>query len=75
MEKAGFKTHLKTLMLKKAHEQGNTLSQRQIQEATGISQPTLSRWYQGSIDRLDYDTVKKLMAFFECSFSDLVSVE
>lgn len=71
----GFKTHLKTLMLKKAHELGEPITQKQIAEATGISQPALGRWYKGQIDRLEYDTVIKLMLFFGCQFGDLVSVD
>jgi DNA-binding Xre family transcriptional regulator len=69
----GFKTHLKTLMLKHAHESGEPITQKQIAEATGISQPTLSRWYQGQVDRLEYDTVEKLMRYFGCDLGDLVS--
>jgi DNA-binding Xre family transcriptional regulator len=74
-ESKGFKTHLKALIIKQASQTGDILTQRAIQKATGISQPTLSRWYQGTIDRLDYDTVRKLMDFFGCGFNELVSVE
>lgn len=71
----GFKTHLKTLMLKKAHETGEPLTQKQIAQDTKISQPTLSRWYQGQVDRLEYETVEKLMRYFGCELGDLISVK
>lgn len=70
----GFKTHLKSLILKKGHETGEPITQKQISEATGISQPTLSRWYQGQVDRLEYDTVEKLMVYFGCDLGDLITV-
>ena len=71
----GFKTHLEELIIKRTKETGERVTQRQIQAATGISQPTISRWYQGTIDRLDYDTVRKLMAYFKCEFAELVSID
>jgi DNA-binding Xre family transcriptional regulator len=70
----GFKTHLKTLMLKKAHETGEPITQKQIAQVTKISQPTLSRWYQGQVDRLEYETVEKLVRYFGCNLNDLVTL-
>lgn len=72
---SGFRTQLKALMLKKAHETGEPLTQKQIAEETGISQPALGRWYKGSIDRLEYETVEKLMRYFGCDLGDLVTVK
>jgi DNA-binding Xre family transcriptional regulator len=72
---SGFKTHLKTLMMKRGLERGEPITQKQIAQATGISQPTLSRWYQGSVDRLEFDTVAKLMRYFNCELSDLITAK
>ncbi len=73
--KKGFSTHLKAMIIKRAHETGDLVTQKKIAETTGISQPTLSRWYQGKIDRLDFDTVEKLVRYFGCEFSELVTFE
>jgi len=72
---AGFKTHLKALIIKRAGETGDIVTQKQIEAATGIAQPTLSRWNKGELNQLDYSTVIKLMMFFNCEFHELVSVE
>lgn len=71
----GFKTHLKAMVIKRASETGDILTQKEISEKTGITQATLSRWYKGQVDRLEYDTVAKLANFFECDLSDLVSLQ
>lgn len=71
----GFKTHLKALIIKRASETGDIPTQKEISEATGITQATLSRWNQGHIDRLEFDTVKKLMIYFGCKFDELVTVD
>lgn len=69
---ATFKTHLKELMLKKSVELQEPLNRSRVAEATGLSLPTISRWYDGSVDRIEAPTVERLKAFFGCSFSDLV---
>jgi hypothetical protein len=74
-EGAMFKTHVKKLIGKRMSQTGETLTQQMIEEATGIPQPTLSRWYKGEISRLEYDTVERLMRFFGCEFGELVTVE
>jgi predicted transcriptional regulator len=72
---SGFKTQLKALMLKKAHETGEPITQKQIAQETGISQPALGRWYKGTVDKLEYQTVEKLMRYFGCDLWDLVTVK
>lgn len=72
---SGFKTHLKTLMMKRGLEAGEPITQKQIAQATGISQPTLSRWYQGQVERLEFDTVAKLMRYFNCELGDLITAK
>lgn len=69
---AHFETHLKQLMLKKSVELGHSLTQREVAQSTGLSIPAISRWYQSNVDRLEIDTVKALVDYFECSFADLV---
>ena len=71
----GFKINVKGLIIKRANETGEIVSQADIQRATGIAQATISRWHKGAVmERLEYGPVQKLMAYFECDFCDLVSV-
>lgn len=72
---AGFKTHLKELMLKKSVKIGDRLTQQQVADDTGLSLPTIGRWYRGEVDRIEKDTVLKFMKYFDCGFEDLVSFE
>lgn len=71
----GFKTHIKELMLKKSVKVGDRVTQQQVAEATGLSLPTIGRWYRGEVDRIEKDTVLKFMKFFDCAFEDLISFE
>jgi len=70
----GFKTHLKALIIERAGKTGNIITQKEIFEATGISQATLSRWFKGDVDKLDHATTLKLAEFFQCELSDLISL-
>lgn len=73
---AGFKINLKNLIIKHASETGEILSQADIQRSTGISQPALSNWHKGmAVTRLDFESVRKLMDFFECDLCELVSID
>lgn len=72
---SGFKSHLKELMLKKSVKIGDRLTQQEVADATGLSLPTIGRWYRGEVDRIEKDTVLKLMKYFDCAFEDLISFE
>jgi transcriptional regulator with XRE-family HTH domain len=73
--KTGFRTHLKALIIQRANVTGEIITQKEIFEATGISQATLSRWHQGRVNRVDYDTAEKLAQYFGCKFSELVTAD
>lgn len=70
-----FRTYLKPLMLKKSVELNRRLTQQEVADATGLSVPTIGRWYRGEVDRIEKDTVVKLMGYFNCSFEELISFE
>lgn len=72
---AGFRTHLKALIIKRATITGEIATQEEIEAATGVSQSTLSRWSKGTINQLDYKTVIKLMDYFDCEFHELITVD
>lgn len=40
--------------------------------ATGISRPTLYRLHNDTGDRIEYETLSKLCAFFDCAIGDLL---
>ncbi len=67
-----FKTNLKSLMLKKSVEVDKALNRSDVAKATGLSIPTVSRWYEGRVDRLESETIERLKSFFNCEFDDLV---
>jgi transcriptional regulator with XRE-family HTH domain len=73
---AGFRINVKSLIIKRANETGEIVSQADIQRDTGIAQATLSRWHNGAVlERLDYGPVSKLMTFFGCELCELVSAD
>lgn len=67
-----FRTNLKQLMLKKSVELNKPLNRSDVASATGLSLPTVSRWYKGEVDSLESNTVEKLTSFLGCSFTELV---
>lgn len=70
-----FRTNLKPLMLKKSVQVNKRLTQKEVAAATGLSVPTIGRWYKGSVDRIEKETIVKLMDYFGCTFEELVSFE
>lgn len=51
------------------------LSQRQVAEATGIGQKTLSALETGATKGVEFNTLLKLVEFFKCTFDDLLVIE
>lgn len=71
---ASFRSHLKKLMLEKSLRDGVQLSQTRVAKDSGVSLPTVQRWYNGGFDRIDADTVKRLMSYFDCTLTELIEV-
>lgn len=71
---ARFKTNLKSLMLRKSVELDRPLNRSDIAEATGLSIPTISRWYNSDVDRIEPNTLAALLKYFNCKFDDLVEI-
>lgn len=67
-----YKSNLEALVLKKSADQGKRITQKEVAEATGLSLPTIQRWYHSKVDRLDLPTVSALIAYLGCTFSELV---
>jgi DNA-binding Xre family transcriptional regulator len=51
------------------------LSQREISQATGIGQKTLSALETGATNGIDFNTLIKLCNFFRCTPSDILVIE
>lgn len=71
---ARFKSNLEALVLRKSAERGKRITQKELAEATGLSLPTISRWYKSDVDRIDLSTVVPLTQFLDCSFNELVEL-
>lgn len=51
------------------------LSQREVSEATGIGQKTLSALETGASKGIEFNTLARLCAFFRCEPSDVLLIE
>lgn len=51
------------------------LSQREVSEATGVGQKTLSALETGASQGIEFNTLVKLCTFFMCTPSDILSIE
>ena len=51
------------------------LSQKDVSEATGIGQKTISSLERGASKGIEFKTLIKLCAFFNCSPNDLLIIE
>lgn len=74
IQMAKFNTKLKALMLRKSAEIGEPITQKEIADATGLSLPTIARWYHNDVDRIEPNTTAALMKYFDCKFEDLIEV-
>lgn len=69
---ASFRSRLKHLMLQKSMELGSPISQTKVAKDTGVSLATIQRWYDGTFNRIDADTLYNLLDYFGCKFEDLI---
>jgi DNA-binding Xre family transcriptional regulator len=67
---------LRILMAEKATRDGRSAATyRAINESTGISTSTLSKWANNAITSYDKNHIAKLCEFFECDIKDLLILE
>lgn len=66
------RTHFKELVEERI---GKGVTQEQIAKATGIGQSTVSRWWNGKVDRFDSGTVLKFCQYLNCEVGDLIAIE
>lgn len=72
---ARFKIHFKQLVLEKAAKSGDSILQKDIQQHTGLSLPTIGRWMSGDIDRVEPETLSRLTKYLECNLCDLIELD
>ncbi len=75
-EMASFRSRLRQLMLNRSAELGQPISQTKVANESGVSLPTVQRWFDPdyTFNRVDADTVKGLTSFFGCKFEDLIEI-
>ena len=66
------KSNLFTVWKKREQETGQRLTLKTVSEATGISQPTLSRWMNNDVKRFGAKTLAALTGYFGCTVADLI---
>lgn len=44
----------------------------EVQRATGLTYVTVSKWYKGRIDRVDFPTLAVWCKYLECGVGDLL---
>lgn len=71
---AKFRARIEQLTLQKSTERGSLITQRELAEASGVPLTTLTRWYNKEFERMDADTVLKLMRYFNCTLDELIEV-
>ncbi len=73
---ARFRSRLRQLMLAKSLEAGEHISQTTVAEKAEVSFSTVQRWHKPEykFDRIDADTLKGLLTYFECKFEDLIEI-
>ena len=54
---------------------GQRITYKDVQEATGISAATLSRWMNKEVTRFDAETIQALCEYFHCQVGELIKLE
>ena len=63
------KSNLSTLMGQ------SRLNIQDVHVKTGLSRSTVAQLYHDKASRIDFDTIEKLCALFECNISELLLLE
>ena len=65
------KSKISYLRLQKQEKVGHKLSVTKMAEESGLSINVFQRLINNASDRIDFDTIDKLCAYFDCSIGDL----
>ena len=77
MSKVTISLNLKPHLERMGRKQGkkSSLTQSELETATGIPQGTISRWVNDKVDSYDRKILQLLMQYFDCSLEDLFTIE
>lgn len=70
------RSRLKTLIAEREGQIGYRIQQKDIAEATGLRDATISRWMSPEpFNRIDVDVAGKLCNFLNCEIGDLLYID
>ncbi|MBI5928383.1 MAG: helix-turn-helix transcriptional regulator [Chloroflexi bacterium] len=70
-----FKPNVRQLLLNKSAAEGRQIEQKEVAEATGLPQMTISRWMNSDgFLRIEAETASKLAEYFGVSWKDVVNI-
>ena len=69
------RTRLKVLMAEKALRENRKITQQVVAAETGVSQSTLSKYANDSMERIERETLVKLCVYFDCDVGDLLFID
>lgn len=69
-------SRLKELLALKEREEKRVIQQKEVAEATGLTEHTISRWMRPTpLSRIETDVVLKLCKYLKCSLGDLLFID
>lgn len=70
------RSRLKELVLKKEIERGDRIQQKEIAEATGLDENTISRWMSPKpFQKIDVKPIVELCKWLKCEVGDLLFID
>lgn len=61
-------------LARKEERDGKRYTQKEVAAATGISNATISRIFQGDIESMNLGTMRKLVEWLECDYGDVMKI-
>lgn len=69
-------SRLKELVAQKERQIGRKILQKEIAEATALTEHTIGRWMEPTpFDRLETKAVRRLCKFLDCQIGDLLYID
>lgn len=68
-------TRLFELIKQRELAENRTITQKEVAEACGVSEPTIGRWVNNDLRRLEIHTLEQLCDYFNCEVGDLLYIK